>query len=293
MQKKLAFSCLNFFLSLVALSIYEKPCTLNVRIFETLNIIVTDLTKTRSFLGRKVALHSFCAVSIIFLLAAACSPGITSIIVSLTFAGFGMGGYDVMYSYATEIVGCSKRSTACFFMFISVALGAFLGSVLALVTIPYPEVTWRGYIGIIAGMHFVAFFLLCYCPETPRYLLVSDKTEKAIEVSLLHMTRLLNVFNCVLGNLILCQRLVNLVTVSPHQAAKLTVDTFFVAVALENICRNKMFLKFEVIFTDDFCLNFRPFSEKFWLPCFRRFQRKSRAIRQKKLLRSFPVAILL
>ena len=121
-------------------------------------------------------------LSAVSFLGASCSPGISVTLTSLFFAGFSKGAFFILFTYPTEIVGCSYRTTACFFIFIAYAIGAIFGCALAMFTIPHHPEMWRVYLSILSIMHVTGFFLLFLCAETPRFLLVSGNPEKALSV---------------------------------------------------------------------------------------------------------------
>ena len=112
----------------------------------------------------------------------ASSPGLSSALFGLVLTGFGRGASFISFTYPTEIVGCHLRSTASIFIFLASGFGSFLGCVIAMVIIPHHPDSWRLYLAILATMHFVGFLLLFFISETPRYLLVSGKREKAVHV---------------------------------------------------------------------------------------------------------------
>ena len=111
------------------------------------------------------------------------SPELSLTYLSLFFAGFAKAAFFILYAYPTEIVGRFHRTTACFFIFISAAIGAVLGSFLAVVTIPHHPDFWRLYFAILATIHLIGFCILYYqCVESPRFLLISGKPQRALRV---------------------------------------------------------------------------------------------------------------
>ena len=121
-------------------------------------------------------------ISAISFFGIALAQGIYSTLTFLFFAGLSKGGYFILFTYPTEIVGCSHRTLASFFIFMAYAFGSVLGSLLAMITVPHHNESWRLYFGILCILHFIGFFLLFLCAETPRFLLVSGRPDKALEI---------------------------------------------------------------------------------------------------------------
>lgn len=132
--------------------------------------------------GRKTTLRAMALISAVSFFGIALSQGIYLTLSCLFFAGLSKGGYFILFTYPTEIVGCSRRTSASFFIFLAYALGSVFGSLLAMVTIPHHSDLWRLYFGILCILHFIGFFLLFLLAESPRYLLVSGRPDKALEI---------------------------------------------------------------------------------------------------------------
>ena len=139
-------------------------------------------TNLQPSLGRRPTLFMMTLISAAAFMGAACSTRLSTMYLSLFFAGFVKGAFFVLYTYSTEIVSRFHRTTACSFIVISAALGSLFGCLLATATIPQSPLLWRPYLGILSLMHLFGFFLLFYCGETPRFLSVSGHPSKAMDV---------------------------------------------------------------------------------------------------------------
>ena len=97
--------------------------------------------------------------------------------------GFGVGGFHVCATYATEIVSCQHRAKACLFIFVANCFGSAFGALLALLTIENFESGWRDYVLWSTSILVIGLVLVVlFCPESPRYLLYSGRKDQALEV---------------------------------------------------------------------------------------------------------------
>ncbi|XP_075249393.1 putative transporter svop-1 [Convolutriloba macropyga] len=98
--------------------------------------------------------------------------------------GFSLGGVHVCYTYISECFGSRLRAKSIFVLFISTYVGSLAGSFLAVFTIPEDGVGgWRLFVTLTSLPMVLMFFLVSLiCPESPRFLLVAGKSEKALNV---------------------------------------------------------------------------------------------------------------
>ena len=100
------------------------------------------------------------------------------------FVGLFVGGFHVCYTLVTECVGSKLRARACFFLFVAQYMGALVGSALAFLTMSEDGFGgWRAYILIASSPLLLIFFMVSlFCPESPRFLMVSGKSNEALRV---------------------------------------------------------------------------------------------------------------
>ena len=132
-----------------------------------------------SFVGRKGALLAVCALNALFGLLTALSPTFWVYTTLRLLTGFGTGGVGLCaFVLATEPVGPSKRGVAGMSTFYFFSFGTILLSIAA-----FQFQSWR-MLYVITSLPSVVFLVavLPFVSESPRWYLVRQKTEKAMEI---------------------------------------------------------------------------------------------------------------
>jgi MFS transporter, putative metabolite:H+ symporter len=131
--------------------------------------------------GRKIGFMSTIAIDSVFGLLSAFSPSFLWLVGLRALTGFGVGGtLPVDYAIFSEYLPQEKRGRYLVLLESFWALGAVIAAGLAWLIIP--TLGWRWLLGISAVPGLIIFFIRREIPESPRFLLVNGKPEKAREV---------------------------------------------------------------------------------------------------------------
>ncbi|XP_065682957.1 synaptic vesicle 2-related protein isoform X2 [Hydra vulgaris] len=131
--------------------------------------------------GRFKSLFTSSIIVLIFGVATALSPNLASVLVLRFFVGFGVGGVSQAVTITTEVLPKSIRTKSALFLLFFWATGTTLTAALAIFTVS--SIGWRWYLGLLSIP--VLLFLLAalfWMPESPRYLLISNRYEELFEM---------------------------------------------------------------------------------------------------------------
>ena len=152
---------------------------------------ITDIMGTNSCVhriqivsGRKPVIQTIVLFGGISAMLSAMSWNVEIFATCRFFAGLFIGGFHVCYTLVTECVGSKLRARACFFLFMAHYLGTLFGSTMAYFTMSEDGYGgWRTFILIASAPLLFIFVMVTFlCPESPRFLMVSGKSDEALEV---------------------------------------------------------------------------------------------------------------
>ncbi|GFY38303.1 synaptic vesicle 2-related protein [Trichonephila inaurata madagascariensis] len=138
--------------------------------------------------GRKKALGLCLLIQFSFGAGAAAADSVLTMIILMAFVGFAVGGFGQAVTYACEFYPTKDRGTAGFYTAYYWNLGTIVIILIAwgmMATVS----NWRGVMLIAALPSLIILFGFKWFPESPRYYLVSQQPEKALE-TLERMTRI-------------------------------------------------------------------------------------------------------
>jgi putative MFS transporter len=129
-------------------------------------------------IGRKTGFISTVAIDSIFGLLSAFSPSFIWLLILRGITGIGVGGtLPVDYSIFAEYLPAKSRGRYLVLLESFWALGTIAAAGLAWLIVP--RVGWRWLLAVSALPGILIFFIRRGIPESPRYLLVSGKSEQA------------------------------------------------------------------------------------------------------------------
>ena len=132
-------------------------------------------------IGRKTGFIGTVAIDSIFGLLSAFSPSFAWLLILRAITGIGVGGtLPVDYSIFAEYLPAKSRGRYLVLLESFWALGTIAAAGLAWLIVP--RVGWRWLLVVSALPGMLIFFIRRGIPESPRYLLVSGKSEQALEV---------------------------------------------------------------------------------------------------------------
>ena len=132
-------------------------------------------------IGRKLGFVFTVAIDSIFGLLSAFSPSFTWLLILRAITGIGVGGtLPVDYSIFAEYLPSKSRGRYLVLLESFWALGTIAAAGLAWLIVP--RVGWRWLLAISALPGILIFFIRRSIPESPRYLLVTGKSEQARQV---------------------------------------------------------------------------------------------------------------
>ena len=132
--------------------------------------------------GRKLTLLICSSFTSVFLFISSFAKEHIFFSIGRCLTGFVIGGINVTFTYATEIVSCKHRSTSSTILFVSQAVGTIIGALLGMLVIPAEKLGWQPYQITISALFFFGFLFLFLIPESPRFLLLRGKQEKALKI---------------------------------------------------------------------------------------------------------------
>ena len=134
--------------------------------------------------GRRVVLQICSLIGTFSVIVSATSQGPTLFATSRFVGGFAVGGMHIAYTFVSECFGARLRAKAVFILFIAHYSGSIIGAVLAFFMLPEGGFGgWRLFIIFTTTPMFMIFILVThFCPESPRFLLISGESKKALEV---------------------------------------------------------------------------------------------------------------
>lgn len=128
--------------------------------------------------GRKWVLYITVAITSIMGIAASFAPEIYSLIVMQGLLGIGVGGnLPVVYSLFVEFVPSAKRGFYLTILASAWSIGELIVSALAWAVLP--TLGWRWLVRLSALPGLAIFFFITVVPESPRFLLICGKYERA------------------------------------------------------------------------------------------------------------------
>lgn len=132
-------------------------------------------------IGRKTGFISTVAIDSIFGLLSAFSPSFIWLLILRTITGIGVGGtLPVDYSIFAEYLPAKSRGRYLVLLESFWALGTI--AVAGLAWLIVPRLGWRWLLAVSALPGLLIFFIRRSIPESPRYLLVSGKSDEARQV---------------------------------------------------------------------------------------------------------------
>ena len=132
-------------------------------------------------IGRKTGFISTVAIDSVFGLLSAFSPSFIWLLVLRAITGFGVGGtLPVDYSIFAEYLPAKSRGRYLVLLESFWAIGTIAAAGLAWLIVP--RLGWRWLLAVSALPGILIFFIRRSIPESPRYLLVSGKSEQALQV---------------------------------------------------------------------------------------------------------------
>lgn len=133
------------------------------------------------YIGRKTGFQATVLIDSIFGFLSALSPSYLWLALLRGLTGFGVGGtLPVDYSIFAEYLPREKRGRYLVYLESFWALGTILGAGLAWLIVP--SFGWRVLLAVSAIPGIVVYFIRRYVPESPRYLLISGRTEEVREI---------------------------------------------------------------------------------------------------------------
>jgi putative MFS transporter len=139
------------------------------------------------YFGRKIVFLSSIFIATLFGISSAFSPSYEWYIALRLIAGIGLGASaPIDFALFMEFVPSKNRGTIMILLNVYWSIGSSLACILAYVLIPDPNVhnsyDWRLFVFIAATPGILFFTLRFFIPESPRYLMISGKVEKAKEI---------------------------------------------------------------------------------------------------------------
>ncbi len=133
------------------------------------------------YIGRKWGFQLTVLVDSIFGFLSALAPNFPALVVLRALTGFGVGGtLPVDYAIFAEFLPKEKRGRYLVILESFWALGTIVAAALAWLLVP--RLGWRWLLAVSAIPGLIVYFIRRYVPESPRYLLISGREEKAREV---------------------------------------------------------------------------------------------------------------
>eukprot|EP00210_Caulerpa_lentillifera_P009116 g8694.t1 len=130
--------------------------------------------------GRKPAAILSLAFIVVAGTLSAFAPNYWALVVLRAIVGIGLGGATLIYTMYSEFLPIKGRGASLCFYQMLWAFGSVVAVIMAWITMP--SFKWHGLLLVSVAPAIVLLILLPFVPESPRYLLVIQKEQKAAEI---------------------------------------------------------------------------------------------------------------
>eukprot|EP00761_Pharyngomonas_kirbyi_P012504 gb/GECH01012531.1/.p1 GENE.gb/GECH01012531.1/~~gb/GECH01012531.1/.p1 ORF type:complete len:525 (+),score=60.83 gb/GECH01012531.1/:1-1575(+) len=138
--------------------------------------------KLSDHIGRRWTYLIVGGFTTVFGFVSAFSPSYVWLVVTRGLVGFGIGGAHVAFSMFAEFLPVKRRGAYMIAIEYFWTIGAILEAVMAWATLPNLEYGWRWLLGLSAVPLLICMAWYPLLPESPHFLIVSGKSDKAWDV---------------------------------------------------------------------------------------------------------------